>query len=118
MVKNISLFIVLFWLSVNVSSQVLIYRQLPLFPISQVFKVEVRQGANPYQPVYTYGIPNVAGEFPKIVDELALKWQQWAIRTFVVPKPGKKFKRPAWAKPLAIEYMVQKVNNDFSIIKL
>ena len=116
--KYIAVVLFLLCFAVSTNSQVLIYRQLPLFPIPQVFKVEVRQGANPYQPVYTYGIPNVAGEFPKIVDELALKWQQWAIRTFVVPKPGKKFKRPAWAKPLAIEYRVQKVNNDFSIIKL
>jgi len=39
------------------SAQVKLYRQLPEIPVSEKFKVEIRQENNPFQQVFTYGIP-------------------------------------------------------------
>ncbi len=38
-------------------AQVMLYRQLPEIPLSQLFKVEIRQGTAAFQPVITYGLP-------------------------------------------------------------
>ena len=41
----------------HLSAQVKIYRQLPELALSTVFKVEITQGDQAYQPAYTYAVP-------------------------------------------------------------
>ncbi|MBE0679112.1 MAG: hypothetical protein IH592_10155 [Bacteroidales bacterium] len=57
MKKSILPVILLFAIIISASGQVKYYRQLPEIPLSQVFKVEVRQGKNHFMPLFTYSLP-------------------------------------------------------------
>jgi len=41
---------------------------------------------------------NLALDHQDLVKEMAVKWQAWAVRCGVVPKPPKVMNRPEWAK--------------------
>ena len=46
---------------------------------------------------------NLADKYPDLVEKLSTKWQQWAVRTHVVPKPERRTNREPSTISLPLE---------------